>query len=70
MRWLIHPGKTNPGLTRKVYAIASPLQSLVTNKRTGFQVLMTSTIYGVSQSRELVYLCKKFLIKTLNFFFL
>ena len=58
--WLIHPGKTNPGLTPKVYAIASLLQSLVTNKQTGFQVLMTSIIYGLSQSRELADLCKEF----------
>ena len=47
-------------LTLEVYLIASLLQSLVTNKRTGVQVLMTSIIYGLSQSRELVGLCKKF----------
>ena len=58
--WLINPGKTDPDLTPEVYAIASLLQSLVTNKRTGFQVLMTSIIYGLSRSRELVDLCKKF----------
>ena len=58
--WLINPGKTNPDLTPEVYAIASLLQSLVSNKRTGFQVLMTSIIYGLSLSRELVDLCKKF----------
>ena len=58
--WLINPGKTNPDLTPEVYAKASLLQSLVTNKRTGFQVLMTSIIYELSQSRELVDLCKKF----------
>ena len=58
--WLINPGKTNSELTPEVYAMASLLQSLVTNKRTGFQVLMTSIIYGLSQSRELVDLCKKF----------
>ena len=58
--WLINPGKTNPDLTPEVHAIASLLQSLVTNKRTGFQVLMTSIIYGLSRSRELVDLCKKF----------
>ena len=58
--WLINPGKTNPDLTPEVYAIASLLQSLVTNRRTGFQVLMTSIIYGLSRSRELLDLCKKF----------
>ena len=58
--WLINPGKANSELTPEVYAIASLLQSLVTNKRTGFQVLMTSIIYGLSRSRELVDLCKKF----------
>ena len=58
--WLINPGKTNPDLTPEVYAIASLLQSLVTNKQTGFQVLMTSIIYGLSRSRELLDLCKKF----------
>ena len=58
--WLINPGKTDPDLTPEVYAIASLLQSLVTNKRTGFQVLMTSIIYGLSRSRELADLCKKF----------
>ena len=56
--WLINPGKTNPDLTPEVRAIASLLQSLVTNKRTGFQVLMTSIIYGLSRNRELVDLCK------------
>ena len=60
MGWLINPRKTNPDLTPEVYAIASLLQSLVTNKRTGFQVLMISIIYGLSRSRELVDLCKKF----------
>ena len=59
MGWLINPGKTDPDLTPEVYAIASLLQSLVTNKRTGFQVLMTSIIYGLSRSRELVDLFKK-----------
>ena len=59
-RWLIKPEKTNPDLTPEVYAIASLLQSLVTNKRTRFQVLMTSIIYGLSRSRELFELCKKF----------
>ena len=39
--WLINTGKTNPDLTPEVYAIASLLQSLVTSKQTGFQVLMT-----------------------------
>ena len=58
--WLINPGKTNPDLTLEVYAISSLLQSLVTSKRTRFQVLITSIIYGLSQSRELVDLCKKF----------
>ena len=58
--WLINPGKANPDLTPEVYAIASLLQSLAINKRTGFQVLMTSIIYGLSRSRELVDLCKKF----------
>ena len=58
--WLINPGKTNPDLTPEVDAIASLLQSLVTNKRTGFQVLMTGIIYGLSRSRELVNFCKKF----------
>ena len=57
---MINPGKTNPDLTSEVYAIASLLQSLVTNKRTGFQVLMTGIIHGLSRSRELVDLCKKF----------
>ena len=42
--WLIKPEETNPDLTPKVYATASLLQSLVTNKRTRFQVLMTSII--------------------------
>ena len=59
VEWLINPGKTNPDFTPEVYAIASLLQSLVTNKRTGFQVLMTSIIYGLSR-RELVDLLKKF----------
>ena len=58
--WFINPGKINPDLTPEFYATASLLQSLVTNKRTRFQVLMTSIIYGLSQSRELVDLCKKF----------
>ena len=58
--WLIIPGKTNPDLIPEVHAVAFLLQSLVTNKRTGFQVLMTSIIYGLSRSRELVDLCKKF----------
>ena len=58
--WLIKPEETNPDLTPKVYATASLLQSLVTNKRTRFQVLMTSIIYGLSQIRELFQLCKKF----------
>ena len=57
--WLIIPRKTNTDLSPEVYAIASLLQSLVTNKRTGFQVLMTSIIYGLSRSRELVDLFKK-----------
>ena len=60
MGWLIKPRNTNPDFTPDVYARASLLQSLVTNKRTGFQVLMTSIIYGLSRSRELVDLCKKF----------
>ena len=50
---MINLGKTNPDLTPEVYAIASLLQSLVTNKRTGI-------IYGLSRSTELVDLCKKF----------
>ena len=58
--WLINSGKTNPDLTPEVYAIASLLQSLVTNKRTGFQALMTSIVYGLSPSRELVDLYNKF----------
>ena len=58
--WFINPGKINPDLTPEFYAIASLLQSLVTNKRTRFQVLMTSIIYGLSQSRELADLCKEF----------
>ena len=45
---LINPGRTNPDLNPEVYAIASLLQSAVTNKRTGFQVV------------ELGDLCKKF----------
>ena len=57
---MINSGKRNPDLTPDVYAIASLLQSLVTNKRTGFQVLMTSIIYGLSRSREIADLCKKF----------
>ena len=61
MEWLTNHGKKNPDLTSKFY-IASLLQSLVTNKRTGFQVLMTSDsiIYGLYRCRELVDLCKKF----------
>ena len=58
--WLIIPGKTNPDLTPEVHAVAFLLQSLVTNKRTGFQVLMTSIIHGLSRSRELNDLFKKF----------
>ena len=59
VRWLINSGNTNPDLTSEVHAIASLSQSLVTNKRIGFQVLMTRIIYGLSRSRELVDLCKK-----------
>ena len=58
--WMINPEKTNPDLTPEVYAIASLFQSVFINKRTGFQVLMTSIIYGLSRSRELLDLCKKF----------
>ena len=58
--WLINPGKTNPDLPPEVYAIAFLLESLVTNKQTGFQALITSIIYGLSRSRELVDLCKEF----------
>ena len=58
--WMISLEKTNPDLTPEVYAMASLFQSVVINKRTGFQVLMTSIIYGLSRSRELVDLCKKF----------
>ena len=58
--WLINPGKTNPDLPPEVYAIAFLLESLVTNKQTGFQALITSIIYGLSRSKELVDLCKEF----------
>ena len=53
VEWLINHGKKNPDLTFKVYTIASLLQSLVTNKQTGFQVLMTSVsiIYGLYRCR-------------------
>ena len=72
MEWLINHGKKNPDLTSKVYTIASLLQSLVTNKRTGFQVLMTMLVLymdyiGVNNLlisvRNLVLV---FLIKTLK----
>ena len=42
--WLIKPEMKEPDLTPEVYAMASLLQSLVTNKRTEFQVLWTSII--------------------------
>ena len=40
--------------------MASLLQSVVTSKRTEFQVLWTSIIYGLIQSRELVDLSREF----------
>ena len=58
--WLISPEKKEVDLTPEMYAIASILQSLVTGNRTSFQVLWTSMIYGLSRSRELVDLSKKF----------
>ena len=42
--WLVKPEKKEPDLTPEVYAMTSLLQSLVTNKRTEFQVLWTSVI--------------------------
>ena len=57
--WLIKPERKEPDLTPEVYAMASLLQSLVTNKKTKFQVLWTSIIYGLTRSRELVDLSRK-----------
>ena len=58
--WLINPGEANPDIPPEVYAIPFLLESLVTNKQTGFQALITSIIYELSRSRELVDLCKEF----------
>ena len=58
--WLVSPEKKEAILTPEVYAIASLLQSLVTGKRTAFQVLWSNLIYGLSRSKELVELSKKF----------
>jgi len=58
--WLKRPEKKEAEVTPEVLAIASLLQSLVTNKRTKFQVLWTNMIYGLTRSRELVDMNKKF----------
>ena len=58
--WLIKLKKKEMDLTPEVYAMASLLQSLVTNKRTEFQVLWTSIIYGLTRSRKLFDLSRKF----------
>ena len=58
--WLVSPEKKQVDLSSEVYAIASLLQSLVTGKRTAFQVLWSNLIYGLSQSKELVDLSRKF----------
>ena len=47
-------------MTPEIYAIGSLLQALVTGKRTAFQVLWSNLLYGLSRSKELVDLSKKF----------
>ena len=60
VEWLIIPEKKGRDLTPEVYAMATLLQSPITSKRREFQVLWTSIIYGVTRSRELVDLSRKF----------
>ena len=58
--WLVSPEKKEATLTPEIYAIGSLLQALVTGKRTTFQVLWSNLLYGLSHSKELVDLSKKF----------
>ena len=52
--WLRNPEQKQRSSTTQVIATASLLQALITKKKTPFQVLWTSLIYGLSRSRELV----------------
>lgn len=54
------PEKKEATLTPEIYAIGSLLQALITGKRTAFQVLWSNLLYGLSRSKELVDLGKKF----------